>query len=65
MCGKIEINPFTQYVQLSLLNELETKGTPDVSLSGKRYELKLGVESKVFELVKVEELGKVSRKCCV
>lgn len=49
--GKIEVNPLSQFVHLQSLVEYHPRST---------YNLKLGIESKVFELCKVEDLGRVS-----
>lgn len=54
--GRIEVNPITQLTHLSGLFEYHLKG-PN---SDGTPELKLGVESKVFELCKIEDLGRVS-----
>lgn len=54
--GRIEVNPISQFTHLSGLVEYHTKA----NTSGGGQELILGIESKVFELCKIDELGKVS-----
>lgn len=63
--GKIEVNPLSQFVHLQSLVEYQPKSTNG-------HDLKLGIESKVFELCKVDDLGRVgvdseklsSKTCC-
>lgn len=55
--GKIEVNPISQFTHLSGLLEYHSKA----NASGGGHDLKLGIESKVFELCKVDDLGRVGK----
>lgn len=50
--GRIEVNPLAQFVHLPGPMEHQPQSSGD-------SDLKLGAESKVFELCKVDDLGKV------
>lgn len=56
LIGKIEINSLEKLKQIF---GYETNGNPGITLNNDRYSLKLGLQSKVFELAPVEDRGKV------
>ena len=56
MVGKIEVNSLNDLTQIY---GYEIKPDPGVNVDGERYELKLGADSKVFELVNLSDVGRV------
>jgi hypothetical protein len=57
--GRIEVNSLNDLVPVY---GYEIKPDPGVNMEGERYELKLGTDSKVFELVNLNEIGRVLGK---
>ncbi|KAJ3623342.1 hypothetical protein MTP99_019573 [Tenebrio molitor] len=55
--GRIEVNSLNDLVPVY---GYEIKPDPGVNMEGERYELKLGTDSKVFELVNLNEIGRVT-----
>ncbi|KAJ3645205.1 hypothetical protein Zmor_022884 [Zophobas morio] len=55
--GKIEVNSLNDLTQIY---GYEIKPDPGVNVDGERYELKLGADSKVFELVNLSDVGRVT-----
>ncbi|RZB39043.1 tubulin polyglutamylase complex subunit 2 [Asbolus verrucosus] len=55
--GRIEVNSLNDLAQIY---GYEIKSDPGVNMDGERYELKLGTDSKVFELVNLHDVGRVT-----
>lgn len=51
--GRIEVNPLSQFIHLGSLVENQTNTQND--------DLKLEIDSKIFELCKIDDLAKVSK----
>lgn len=56
LTGKIEVNPLEDLIQIF---GYETFSEPGVNMENVRYELKLGNNSKIFDLAPIESKGKV------
>lgn len=56
MSGKIQLNPLNDLNQI-LGQEIHPEAS--VNMEGPRYELRVGVNSKLFELAPIERKGKV------